>query len=98
MIELNIDGNLVEVEQGTSVLDAARKAGVEVPTLCHHPDLTAFGGCRLCLVEIEGRRAFRLPAPHQRSAGWWCGRIPKRFRDCARPCWSFCSRSIPARA
>jgi predicted molibdopterin-dependent oxidoreductase YjgC len=36
------------------VLDAARKLGIEIPTLCHHPKLTPFGGCRLCIVEIKG--------------------------------------------
>jgi predicted molibdopterin-dependent oxidoreductase YjgC len=58
MIELSIDGQKVEVEEGTSVLDATRKAGVFVPTLCHQRDLSPFGGCRMCTVEIEGIRGF----------------------------------------
>jgi formate dehydrogenase alpha subunit len=58
MIELSINDQKVEVEEGASVLDAARKAGVFVPTLCHQRELSPFGGCRMCTVEIEGIRGF----------------------------------------
>jgi predicted molibdopterin-dependent oxidoreductase YjgC len=54
MIKLKIDGNIISVPDDTSVLDAARKYDISIPTLCHHPKLTAYGGCRLCLVEIKG--------------------------------------------
>ena len=50
-----IDGRPVIVPAGTSVLEAARQAGVTIPALCHHPALPADGSCRLCLVEVEGR-------------------------------------------
>jgi len=56
MVTLTIDGKTVEVPEGTTVLNAARAAGIEIPTLCDHPELTPYGGCRLCLVEIEGAR------------------------------------------
>ncbi len=56
MISLTIDGRPVEVPEGTTVLQAAQLAGVHVPTLCHHPALTPSGGCRLCIVEIQGFR------------------------------------------
>jgi formate dehydrogenase major subunit len=56
MITLTIDGQTVEVPAGTTVLQAARQAGVEIPTLCDHPALKPYGGCRLCLVEVEGFR------------------------------------------
>lgn len=52
-IHLQIDGKPVTVAAGATVLDAAREAGVEVPTLCHHEQLEPFGGCRLCIVEAE---------------------------------------------
>ena len=58
MIELSVDGQKVEVEEGASVLDAARKARIFVPTLCHQRDLSPFGACRMCTVEIEGVRGF----------------------------------------
>lgn len=54
MIELSVNGKEVEVEEGASVLDAARKLGIFVPTLCYQRDLSVYGGCRMCTVEIEG--------------------------------------------
>lgn len=54
MIKLTIDGREVKVPEGTTVLDAARMLDIQIPTLCHHPKLTPFGGCRLCIVEIKG--------------------------------------------
>jgi formate dehydrogenase beta subunit len=55
-IKLTIDGKNVEVEKGVTVLQAAQQAGVYIPTLCYHPDLQPYGGCRLCIVEIENMR------------------------------------------
>jgi len=57
-IKLTIDGAEVEVEKGTTVLQAAQSAGIYIPTLCYHPDLLPYGGCRLCIVEIENMRGF----------------------------------------
>jgi len=57
MPTLTIDGRTVLARPGASVLDAALAAGIEIPRLCHHPELSAWGGCRLCLVEVEGQRA-----------------------------------------
>src|SRR5574340_1203599 len=54
MIDLKINGMSVSVPDGTTILDAARFADIPIPTLCHHPKLTPFGGCRLCIVEIKG--------------------------------------------
>ena len=56
-IKLNIDGIDVEVEKGTTVLQAARKANIDIPTLCFLKGINAAGDCRMCIVEIEGRRA-----------------------------------------
>lgn len=52
MVEVTIDGKKVKVEEGSTVLEAARKLGIAIPALCCHPGLEAFGGCRLCLVEV----------------------------------------------
>lgn len=57
-ISLNIDGKSVQVEKGVTVLEAAQAAGVYIPTLCYHPDLKPWGGCRLCIVEIENMRGY----------------------------------------
>ncbi|MEX2188917.1 MAG: formate dehydrogenase subunit alpha [Pirellulales bacterium] len=53
-VQLTIDGRLHSAEPRQSVLDAARSGGIEIPTLCHHPDLSVVGTCRLCVVEIDG--------------------------------------------
>ncbi len=55
-INLSINGHSVKVDQGLTVLEAAQSAGVYIPSLCYHPDLKPYGGCRVCLVEIEGMR------------------------------------------
>ncbi len=57
-VELKIDGKKVKADTGDTVLEAARRAGIEIPTLCAHPDLEPSGVCRLCVVEIEGVRGF----------------------------------------
>ncbi len=55
-ITLTIDGQEVQTSKGSTVLEAALSAGIYIPTLCYDPDLTPYGACRLCLVEIEGMR------------------------------------------
>ena len=58
MITFRMNGLEVKVEEGSTLLDAARFYGLEIPTLCHHDGLTPHGGCRLCVVEIgEGLRS-----------------------------------------
>ena len=54
-VSLIIDDQKVEAEAGDTILDAAKAAGIRIPTLCHHRALAPYGGCRLCLVEITGR-------------------------------------------
>jgi len=54
-IALKIDDKDIKVPAGTTVLEAAQQAGIYIPTLCHHEKLEAFGGCRLCIVEVESR-------------------------------------------
>jgi bidirectional [NiFe] hydrogenase diaphorase subunit len=59
-IRMQIDGKEVQATEGMSVLEAARAAGISIPTLCVHEGLEPFGGCRLCLVEVEVRGMSRL--------------------------------------
>lgn len=54
-ILIQIDGQEVKAKPGTTILEAARTAGITIPTLCHHEQLEPFGGCRLCIVEIDVR-------------------------------------------
>lgn len=53
MITINIDGRQIRLTEQVTILEAARSAGIRIPTLCHHDLLKPFGGCRLCLVEVE---------------------------------------------
>ena len=57
-VSVDIDGMPVDVPAGTSILRAAREAGVDIPKLCATDSLKAFGSCRLCLVEVEGRKGY----------------------------------------
>jgi len=50
---LQIDGQEVKAKEGMTVLEAAKSAGISIPTLCHHEKLTPYGACRMCTVEIE---------------------------------------------
>jgi NADH dehydrogenase/NADH:ubiquinone oxidoreductase subunit G len=54
-VTLQIDGKQVQAEEGMTLLEAARGAGISIPTLCHHEKLEPFGGCRICIVELESR-------------------------------------------
>ena len=56
MITCQVNGIDVQVEEGSSMLDAAREANVNVPVLCYHPDLPPWGACGLCVVKVEGSR------------------------------------------
>lgn len=51
--QLEIDGQNVTATEGMTVLEAAQQAGIYIPTLCHHEKLEPFGGCRICIVEVE---------------------------------------------
>jgi NADH dehydrogenase/NADH:ubiquinone oxidoreductase subunit G len=53
MIGLAIDGKKIKVEPGRTLLEAAREHGIHIPTLCYHEALAPFGGCRMCVVELE---------------------------------------------
>ncbi len=59
MPSLMIDGKRIQFkEDGRTILDIAREEGIYIPTLCDHPDLPPHGGCRMCLVEVEGMKGF----------------------------------------
>ncbi len=66
---LTIDGRTVEYVPGTTVLEAAAAAGIDIPNLCAHPSLKPFGRCRLCLVEIEGVRGYPSACTTPTAAG-----------------------------
>jgi len=59
-MKLEIDGREIEVEQGKTILEAAKGIGIDIPTLCYHPALEPLAACRLCSVEIEKRGRRRI--------------------------------------
>jgi len=59
LVKLTIDGLPVEVEAGTTILRAAEKLGIHIPTLCYLEDMHEFGACRVCVVEVEGARTLQ---------------------------------------
>lgn len=58
MINLTIDGRNIEVPEGTTILQAAAKLNIDIPTLCYLKEINEIGDCRMCLVEVEGKRGF----------------------------------------
>ena len=59
MANITINGQKISTKAGITVLQAAREAGIDIPTLCDHPALSAVGACRMCIVEIKGQRALQ---------------------------------------
>jgi predicted molibdopterin-dependent oxidoreductase YjgC len=58
-VTLSINGYKVTAPEGSTILEAAHQAGIHIPTLCHHPDLTNVGACRICVVSVEKARGLR---------------------------------------
>lgn len=69
MINLKIDGIDVEVPKGTTILQAAKKANIDIPTLCYLKEINEIGDCRICIVEVEGRRGFATSCIQQAEEG-----------------------------
>jgi formate dehydrogenase major subunit len=80
-VTLEIDGFDVTVPQGTSLMRAAMQAGIKVPKLCATDSLEPFGSCRLCLVEIEGRRGFPASCTTPAEAGMKVRTQTPRLQD-----------------
>ena len=59
MPHLTINGQRITAPHDATILEAARGAGIEIPTLCHHPDLSTVGACRMCVVGVQGARALQ---------------------------------------
>ena len=58
LVSLTIDGQKIQVPEGTTILQAAKDAGIDIPTLCFLKEINEVGDCRMCIVEVEGRRGF----------------------------------------
>lgn len=69
MVNLKIDGIPVQVPEGSTILEAAQKANVRIPTLCFLKDINQIGACRMCVVEVKGARALQASCVHPVSEG-----------------------------
>jgi len=58
-VTLTINDRRVTAPEGSTILEAARSVGIEIPTLCHHPDLTNVGACRICVVDVQGAKGLQ---------------------------------------
>jgi len=67
-IKVAIDGQELEVPTGTTILAAARRLGIRIPTLCYHDDLCVAGVCRVCVVEVEGQRTLQAACAYPVTA------------------------------
>ena len=71
MPKVKIDGREIEIPRHSTILDAAKRLGIEIPTLCHHPALAPYGACRLCVVEVtKGRWTWLTTAWRRSTSGW----------------------------
>ena len=59
MVTLTIDGKQVTVPEGTSILEAAKTVGIDIPSLCYLRDLNVIGSCRVCVVEVERAKSLQ---------------------------------------
>ena len=57
MVNIKINGMPLSVPQGSTILEAARYAGIEIPTLCYMKEINEIGACRICVVEVKGARS-----------------------------------------
>jgi len=84
MITLSINNVPVEVPEGTTILHAARQAGIKIPTLCHVEGLQAVGACRVCTVEVEGARNLAASCSMPVSQGMKVHTNTRRVRTARR--------------
>lgn len=81
MITLTIDGHQVEVPEKTTIIEAARKIGVNIPSLCYLKEVNAIGACRVCLVEIEGSKSLQASCVYPCSEGLVVRTNSQRVRE-----------------
>jgi formate dehydrogenase alpha subunit len=83
-VALTIDGVPIEAESGMTVLEAAMQHGLYIPKLCYHPQLAPFGGCRLCIVEVQGIPGFPAACTTQVAEGMVVQTAGEQVQDLRR--------------
>ena len=77
MVNIKINGMSYEVAAGSTILEAAREAGIDIPTLCFLKDVNQIGACRMCMVEVKGARSLVAACVYPVNEGM-CSPTPKR--------------------
>jgi predicted molibdopterin-dependent oxidoreductase YjgC len=88
LVQLTINGESLSVPKGTTLWEAARQIGIDIPALCHSPDMEPVAVCRVCVVEVQGSRVLPAACIRQCEAGT-CGQTRRGCRTPAR-WWSSC--------
>lgn len=83
-VTLTIDGKKVTVPAGSTILQAAKQAGVDIPTLCYHPDQSIKAVCRVCVVEIEGMKTLQASCAYPAAEGMVVKTNTARVREARR--------------
>ena len=97
-ITIKINGMEVSAPKGSTILEAARLAHIEIPTLCFLKEINEIGACRICVVEVKGARSLVVSCVYRSTKAWKYGPTPQRYWSPAeKPC-SFCFPTMTANA
>ena len=92
MIHLTINQKPVAVPEGTTILEAARSAGIEIPSLCYLKNVHRFGSCRICVVEVEGMRTLQASCMTRAREGMVVHTHSARVRARRKVCLLYTSK------
>ena len=88
MFNCKINGIAVSVPKGSTILEAARAVGVDIPTLCYLKEINEIGACRICVVEATGAADLLLPVSIPLPRGWRFRPTLSIFKRHAKPPWN----------
>ena len=94
LVELEVDGTAVRVPEGSTILDACRSAGKDIPTLCQGDTLTPKNACRVCVVELEGSRTLVPSCSRRAEDGMVVRTDTERVRRARRMVLEFLASSV----
>ena len=80
-VNVKINGVSYEVPADSTILEAARYAGIDIPTLCYLKDVNQIGACRMCMVEVKGARSLVAACVYPVNEAWRCSPTPPRSRN-----------------
>jgi len=84
LVNLTINGRELAIEEGTTILNAAKAANIHIPTLCHHPDLEVKANCRVCVAEVKGSKNLQATCLTKVQEGMVVETRNKRVREARR--------------